>query len=61
VLITIILFLVSACTRKTEPAKLEQTTIDWGGKMEPFGGLSDWRLQLAVLAVITMLAYWWMW
>jgi SSS family solute:Na+ symporter len=61
VLITIILLLVSACTRKTEPAKLEKTTIGWDRKMEPFGGLSDWRLHLAVLAVITVLAYWWMW
>ncbi len=61
VLITIILFAVSAFTRKSDPAKLELTTIKWGGKIEPFQGLSDWRLHLTVLAMITVLAYWWLW
>ncbi len=60
-LVTLILFAVSAFTKKTDPAKLELTTINWGGKPEPFQGLSDWRLQLAVLGVITVLAYWWLW
>ena len=60
-LITIILFAVSAFTTKTDPAKLELTTINWGGKIEPFQGLSDWRLHLAVLEMITVLAYWWLW
>jgi len=59
--ITIILFAVSACTRKTDPAKLELTTIHWGGKLDPFQGLTDWRLHLAVLGAITVLAYWWLW
>jgi len=59
--ITIILFAVSAFTKKTETAKLESTTIDWGGKLEPFRGLTDWRLQWAFLAVLTVLAYWWLW
>ena len=59
--ITGILFMVSAFTKKTEPAKLEKTTIDWGGRIEPFAGLSDWRLQLAVLSVVTVAAYWWIW
>ncbi len=60
-LVTIILFAVSAFTKKTDPAKLEMTTINWGGKLEPFQGLSDWPLQLAILGVITVLAYWWLW
>ena len=59
--ITIILFVVSAFTKKTEPAKLEKTTIDWSGPMEPFAGLSDWRLHLAILSVVTVAAYWWIW
>ncbi len=61
VLITLILFLVSAVTKKTDPAKLAQTTIDWSQPAEPFQGLSDWRLHLAVLSGITVLAYWWLW
>jgi hypothetical protein len=59
--ITIILFAVSAFTRKTDTAKLELTTLQWGGKLEAFQGLADWRLQLAVLSLITVLAYWWLW
>jgi SSS family solute:Na+ symporter len=59
--ITVILFVVSAFTKKTEPAKLEKTTIDWSGPIEPFAGLSDWRLHLAVLSVVTVAAYWWIW
>jgi SSS family solute:Na+ symporter len=61
VVITLILFAVSQFTRKTDPAKLENTTINWSAGMEPFQGLSDWRLHLAVLSVITVGAYWWMW
>jgi solute:Na+ symporter, SSS family len=59
--VTIVLFAVSAFTQKTDPAKLELTTIRWGEKLEPFQGLSDWRLHLAVLGAITVLAYWWLW
>jgi SSS family solute:Na+ symporter len=59
--ITIILFVVSAFTKKTEPAKLEKTTINWGGPTEPFAGLSDWRLHLAILSIVTVAAYWWVW
>jgi SSS family solute:Na+ symporter len=59
--ITLILFAVSAFTKKTDPAKLEMTTIKWGEKVEAFQGISDWRLHLAVLGAITVLAYWWLW
>jgi len=61
VVITIVLFALSAFTTKTDPAKLELTTIRWGGKIEPFQGLTDWRLHLAALGAITVLAYWWLW
>lgn len=56
-----VLFLVSAFTEKTAPEKLAKTTIDWGGKIEPFQGVKDWRLHLAVLLMITVLAYRWIW
>ena len=60
-LITLILFSVSAFTKKTDAAKLQQTTINWGGPVEPFQGLSDWRLHLLGVAFLTVLAYWWLW
>ena len=60
-MITIILFAVSTFTKKTDPAKLELSTLQWGGKLERFQGLADWRLHLVVLGVITVLAYWWLW
>jgi SSS family solute:Na+ symporter len=59
--ITIVLFAVSVFTRKTDPAKLERTTVDWAGAAEAFGGLSDWRLQITGLLLVTGLAYWWIW
>jgi SSS family solute:Na+ symporter len=60
-LIMLVLFLVSAFTKKTDPAKLEKTTINWGGKLEPLRGLKDWRLQWIILALATVLIYAWLW
>jgi solute:Na+ symporter, SSS family len=60
-LLVLMLFAVSAFTKKTEPAKLAQTTVNWSGAREPFEGLSDWRLQLLAISILTVLAYWWLW
>jgi solute:Na+ symporter, SSS family len=60
-IITIILFAVSAFTKKTEPEKLEHTTVNWNGTIAPFRGLSDWRLHLTLLVILTVVAYWWLW
>jgi SSS family solute:Na+ symporter len=60
-IVTAVLFLVSAGTRKTAFDKLAKTTIDWSGRPEPFRGLSDWRLHFALLMAVTVLAYWWLW
>ncbi len=60
-IITIVLFAVSAFTKKSDPEQLARTTIHWGGRWEPFRGLSDWRLHLAVLLAITVAIYWWLW
>jgi hypothetical protein len=57
----VVLFLVSSFTRKTDPAKLEKTTINWRGKLEPLRGLKDWRLQWIILALATALIYAWLW
>ena len=59
-LITGILFAVSAFTPKTDPAKLEKTTINYSRRIEQFAGLSDWRLHLLVLSIITVLIYIWL-
>jgi hypothetical protein len=55
------LFAVSSFTRKTDPAKLEQLTINWRGQAERFRGIFDWRLQLAILSVITVALYCLLW
>ena len=60
IIITIILFTVSAYTPKTDPEKLKRTTINYSKKIEKFSGLSDWRLQLLLLIIITMLIYIWL-
>ncbi len=56
-----ILYLTSAFTSKTVPAKLERTTINWKGKFEPIKGFSDWRVLWIILAVVTVLIYIWLW
>ncbi len=61
VLITAVLFLVSAFTPKTTPEKLAKTTVNWGGRVEPFQGLADWRLQLAALLAVTVAIYGCLW
>ena len=55
--LTAVLFLVSAFTKKTDPEKLAKTTMDWSNRPEPFRGLSDWRLHLAVLLAATAAIY----
>jgi SSS family solute:Na+ symporter len=60
IFITGILFIVSAFTDKTAHEKLEKTTIDYRKKIDPFTGFSDWRLQLAVLSILTIILYIWL-
>ncbi len=55
------LFGVSLATRPPPPEKVERTTIRWGAKWEPFHGWSDWRLQWAGLALVTVSLYYWLW
>src|ERR1700758_3317660 len=57
----VVLFFVSSFTTKTDPAKLEKLTISWKGHQDRFRGIFDWRLQLAVLCVITVILYWAIW
>ncbi len=60
ILITIVLFTVSSFTPKTDPAKLEKTTVNFSKRIEKFSGLTDWRLQLFILSIITILLYVWL-
>jgi len=59
-LITGVLFAVSAFTEKTDPKKLVATTINFKGGIARFEGIKDWRLHLAVLFVLTLLLYYWL-
>jgi solute:Na+ symporter, SSS family len=59
--VTAALFAVSAVTKPADPSKLGHLTIDWGGRLEVFKGLSDWRLHLAVLSLITIGLYGLLW
>jgi len=58
--ITVILFAVSAFTPKTDPSKLARTTVDYRKGFEKFSGLTDWRLHLFILTLITILIYIWL-
>jgi solute:Na+ symporter, SSS family len=60
IIITIVLFTVSAFTAKTPAEKLEKTTINWSGKVPPWEGITDWRLHLIILSVITVFLYAWL-
>lgn len=60
IIITGVLFAVSAFTRKTAPEKLEKTTINFSAKVPRFEGLTDWRLHLGILSLITILLYIWL-
>lgn len=60
ILITGVLFAVSAFTEKTAPAKLEKTTINFTKGIARFEGISDWRLHFAILSGITLFLYIWL-
>jgi solute:Na+ symporter, SSS family len=60
IFITIVLFAVSAFTEKTSPEKLEKTTINYSAGVAKFEGVTDWRLHLAVLSLVTILIYIWL-
>ncbi|MGQ9620211.1 MAG: SLC5 family protein [Bacteroidales bacterium] len=60
ILITIILFAVSAFTEKTTMEKLEKTTVSYSKGMKQFEGLSDWRLHLLMLSIVTVFLYVWL-
>jgi SSS family solute:Na+ symporter len=54
------LFAVSAFTEKTEPSRLEKTTIDYSKGLAAFKGLTDWRLHLGILTLITIIILIWL-
>lgn len=60
ILITGVLFTVSAFTEKTAPEKLVKTTINYSNKIARFEGITDWRLHLGILSLITLSLYIWL-
>ncbi|MCD6202348.1 MAG: sodium/solute symporter [Bacteroidales bacterium] len=54
------LFAVSAVTPKTDPSRLEKTTINYAKRWERYAGIKDWRLQWLILACITLGIYFWL-
>ena len=60
ILITGVLFAVSAFTEKTAPEKLAKTTINYSKGVAKFEGISDWRLHLGILSLITLFLYIWL-
>jgi len=58
--ITGILFAVSAFTEKTAPEKLVMTTINYTKGIARFEGITDWRLHLGILSLITLSLYIWL-
>lgn len=57
----VVLFAVSLLTPARDPAELQGLTIDWKASAVRFGGLSDWRLQCAILSLVTAAIYAWLW
>jgi SSS family solute:Na+ symporter len=60
ILITGVLFFVSAFTEKTAPEKLTKTTINYTGGISRFEGITDWRLHLGLLSLVTLFLYIWL-
>ena len=60
-IVTAVLFLVSAFTEKTAPEKLKTTTVNWQARAEKLQGITDWRLHWSLLAITTVLLYLMMW
>ncbi|WP_423127071.1 SLC5 family protein [Gaoshiqia sp. Z1-71] len=60
ILVTGVLFGVSAFTKKTDPEKLAKTTVNFSKGLARFEGISDWRLHLGILSLITLFLYIWL-
>ncbi len=59
-IVTSVLFIVSAFTEKTHPSKLETTTVDYSKGIAAFEGIKDWRLHLLVLTILTIIILIWL-
>lgn len=53
----VVLYAASSLTQKTAAEKLDRTTINWGSRIEPFEGWTDWRLHLGLLAIVNVAIY----
>jgi SSS family solute:Na+ symporter len=60
-LVVAILFAVSVFTARAAPETLQKLTVDWNTAPEKLRGITDWRVQLTVLVVVTIALYAWLW
>jgi len=60
ILITIVLFGVSALTGKTSHEQLAKTTLNYSKRIPAFEGITDWRLHLGILTLVTIFLYIWL-
>jgi hypothetical protein len=51
----------SFLTERASAGRLDGLTINWRTPIERFTGLTDWRLQLAALSVVTIGVHIWLW
>jgi solute:Na+ symporter, SSS family len=60
-LVSIVLFAASFLTERAPADRLERLTINWRTPIGRFTGLTDWRVQLALLSMVTIGVYIWLW
>jgi SSS family solute:Na+ symporter len=58
---SLVLFAGSLFTKPPDPLMMKRLTVDWKFTIEPFEGLSDWRLHCGILALMTASIYAWLW
>ncbi len=57
----VVLYLTSWLTKAPDASHVDGLTVDWNSPITRFQGLSDWRLSLAALALLTISIYAWLW
>jgi SSS family solute:Na+ symporter len=55
------LFAVSAFTPRAAAQTLQGLTVDWNRAPEALRGLTDWRVQLTALVIVTIILFAWLW
>jgi SSS family solute:Na+ symporter len=61
IIVTLVLFVASYATQPPPREKVQGLTVDWSAPVEPFRGLTDWRLQWGLLLTVSACLYAWLW